>query len=167
MTERAPSSSTPKSASPTPEAGTPVIVDVFAKPKPDGTVEFSHEWRWGEGGPSQGKGKIVIPQRRPRDPETPMHFQLKDQTNPKRGFVFSDNQGAAMWVRRDCCPPDRPRSDDSEIPHTEMENHRNLLKVVNINSEECTLHYRLWFRDRDGKLDSYDPEIINGGKGAA
>ncbi len=149
----------------TARAGTPVIVDVFARTGADDSVEFTHAWRWGEKGPSEGNGSIKIPERRPNDPETPMHFHLRDQTDPKRGLVFSDKQGAAMWVNRDCCPPDSPRCDDPQIPHAEMETGLKLLKVVNRNSEECTLHYRLWFKDRDGKRESYDPDIINGGKG--
>jgi hypothetical protein len=160
------SSSTPGIAAETPGVGTPVIVDVFARTNKGGTVQFSHEWRWGDKGPSQGNGAIIIPKRRPHDPETPMHFHLRDETNPKRGFIFKDNQGAAMWVKRDGCPDDYPRCDDRQIPPGEMDNQRMLLKAVNINSEECTLHYRLWFKDKDGEWDSYDPEIINGGKGA-
>ena len=166
MTDRT-LSSTPESAPAACRPGTPVKVEVFAKSKDDGTVEFSHEWRWGEDGPCQGKGRIVIPQRRPNDPETPMYFHLRDETKPKRGFVFSDKQGAAMWVKRGCCPAEGARCDDPQIPAAEMETGLKLLKAVNTNSEECTLHYRLWFKDRDGDWDSYDPEIINGGKGAA
>lgn len=166
MTERTPSTKL-KSASATAPPGTPVTVDVFARSKRDGTVEFSHDWRWGEDGPSQGKGAIIIPQRRPNEPETPMHFHLRDETNPRRGFVFSDKHGAAMWVKRDCCPSESPRCDDAQIPPAEMETGLKLLKAVNVNSEECTLHYRLWFKDREGGWDSYDPEIINGGKGVA
>ena len=167
MTEQ-PSSTAPESAPQIRSLGPPVIVDVFARTKDGDKVEFTHAWKWGEKGPNQGNGKIIIPTRRPDGPETPMHFHLHDQTDdPKRGLVFSDNQGAAMWVKRDGCPPDRPRCDDRQIPPADMETGLKLLKVVNINSEKCTLHYRLWFKDRAGKTESYDPEIINGGKGAA
>jgi hypothetical protein len=160
--QKSPGSS--QSASETARPGTPAIVDVFAKTNPDGTVKFTHEWRWGEKGPSQGNGKIIVPARRSSDPETPMHFHLRDNTDPKRGLEFHNYRGAAMWVRRDCCPPALPRCDDPQIPPSEMTAERHLLKVTNINSEECTLHYRLWFQGDDGKLESYDPEIINGGK---
>jgi hypothetical protein len=160
------SSPTPEAASETPRPGTPVIVDIFAKTKRDGTAEFSHEWRWDGQAGSQGKGPIIVPKRRAKDPETSMHFHLRDETKPKRGFFFADKAGVAMWVKRDTCPAASPRCDDSQIPPAEMDNQRMLLKAVNINSEECTLHYRLWFKDKDGEWDSYDPEIINGGKGA-
>jgi hypothetical protein len=166
MTEQS-MSTAPESAPEIRSLGTPVIVDIFARTRDDGTVEFTHAWRWGEKGPSQGNDKIIIPTRRPNDPETPMHFHLRDQTDPKRGLIFSDKQGAAMWVKRDSCPPDQPRCDDAQIPPAEMETGLKLLKVVNINSEKCTLHYRLWFKDREGEWESYDPEIINGGKGQA
>ena len=166
MTEQ-PSSTAPESAPEIRALGPPVIVDVFARTKDDGTVEFSHAWKWGEKGPSEGNGPIKIPERRANGPETPMHFHIHDQTDPKRGLAFSDKQGAAMWVKRDSCPPDRPRCDDGQIPPAEMVRELKVLKVVNINSEKCTLHYRLWFKDRAGEWESYDPEIINGGKGAA
>ena len=144
-----------------------MIVDVFARTMPGGKVEFSHEWRWGEDGPSQGSGTIKIPQRSEHEPGTPMHFHLRDETRPNRGFRFSPNQGSAMWVKRDCCPPDDPRCDDPEIPPEKMEVTPKLLKVCNENSEECTLHYRLWFEDKEGYPADYDPDITNGGKGAA
>jgi len=44
-----------------------------------------------------------------------------------------------------------------------MERHNHLLKVVDNNSKECTLHYRLRFTDRAGRHVSYDPDIKNGG----
>jgi hypothetical protein len=43
----------------------------------------------------------------------------------------------------------------------------NLLKVFDENSEECTLHYRLRFKDRAGNAESYDPDITNGGTNRA
>lgn len=143
--------------------GTPVIVDVYATTNADGSVTWSHEWRW-ENGSSQGSGTIKIPKRLPSEPGTPMHFHLRDQTEPKREFVFDNNQGAAMWVRKDSCPPELQRCDDWQIPPDQMDTAPKLLKAFNLNSEECNLHYRLWFKDKDGKPGTYDPDITNGGK---
>jgi len=146
-----------------PAGGKPCVVDVFAHTQPDGSIGFSHQWRW-ENGPSEGKGSIVIPKRLPTDPGTPLHFHLRDETNPKRNLEFADKQGAAMWVLRDACPPEGQRCDDPEIPPDQMNTSPKLLKAFNENSEECNLHYRLWFVDKDGKWEAYDPDIKNGGK---
>ena len=146
--------------------GTPVFVDVYATTS-GGVTQWSHEWRWGENGPSEGKGTIDIPQRKPNEPGTQMHFRLQDQTNPKRGYQYDENQGAAMWVKRDTCPPPDQRCDDTQIPPDQMDAGSKLLKAFNVNSDECNLHYRLWFRDKDGNPDSYDPDITNGGKSVA
>lgn len=149
-----------------PAPGTPVFVDVFATDQ-GGKTGWSHEWRWGENGPSQGNGTIEIPQRSPSQPGTAMHFQLHDQTNPRRGYQFDENQGATMWVKRDTCPPGDERCDDGQIPPDQMHTTPQVLKVFNVNSENCNLHYRLWFKDKDGNSDSYDPDITNGGKSVA
>jgi hypothetical protein len=164
MTEQQVFPSKTKPALLTAKPGTKVIVDVFATTKPDGRVEFAHEWRWGENGPSEGNGTIHIPKRLPSEPGTPMQFHLRDETNPKRELVFSDNQGATMWVLRDTCPPGEERCDDPQIPPDQMDTAPKLLKAFNMNSEKCNLHYRLWFKDKDGQTDSYDPDITNGGK---
>ncbi|MEO7635546.1 MAG: hypothetical protein ABIS38_07870 [Sphingomicrobium sp.] len=145
--------------------GIPVFVDIIARTNPDGGVEWSHDWRWDEDGSSKGKGAIIIPKREKKDPGTRMHFMLKDQTDPKRHFVFFDNKGAALWVMRDCCPPADVRSDDTEFPADEFVSARHQLTALNRNSDACTLHYRLWFKDKAGEIESYDPAIINGGKG--
>ena len=143
--------------------GTPVFVDVFARTGPGG-VEFSHEWRWREDGPSEGNGAIEIPARKANDPGTPLHFHLCDETKPKRRLAFFENQGAAMWVLRTACPPESKRCDDTEIPADRMIVTPRVLRAFDVNDEECTLHYRLWFSDQDGNLKSYDPDITNGGK---
>ena len=143
--------------------GTPVFCDVIAKTGPGGVV-FSHEWRWGEHGKSEGKGSIDVPKRKPKEPGTPLHFNLHDHTDPKRHLAFAEHQKAAMWVKRDSCPPADKMCEDSEIPVDRMEVSAKTLKAFDLNDEECTLHYRLWFIGRNGKLESYDPDIRNGGK---
>jgi hypothetical protein len=145
-----------------PAAGTPVIVDVFAETSADGTVAFRHEWRWQDGTPG-GKGSIGVPARKAHEPGTPIHFHLRDQTQPRRGLDFTDDSNGAMWVLRDSCPPDGAKSEDPEVPSSKMERSPNLLKVFDENSEACTLHYRLRFKDRDGNDVSYDPDLTNGG----
>lgn len=163
MTEHQTMSHKHKSKAGGPAPGTPVFCDVIAKTGPNG-VQFSHEWRWGEHGKSEGKGSIVVPKRKPKEDGTPLHFDLRDDTDPKRHLKFAENQGAAMWVMRDTCPPEGKRCDDSEIPADQMEFSATKLKAFDLNDEECTLHYRLWFEDRDGNRETYDPDIRNGGK---
>jgi hypothetical protein len=142
-----------------PPAGTPAIVEVFARTAPGGGVEFSHQWRWSNGTPG-GNGPINVPSRKKSDPATPIHFQLRDQTQPNRGLDFADDP---IWVLRDSCPPDGQPCGDSEIPADKIDRTPNLLKIVDLNSEACTLHYRLRFTDRDGRPEAYDPAIRNGG----
>ena len=142
-----------------PRAGTPAIVDVFARTGPGGAVEFSHEWRWNNG-TSGGNGEIEVPPRKKNEDGTPIHFHLKDQTQPPRGLDFADDP---IWVLRDSCPPDGQPCGDPEIPADQIVRTPNLLKVVDLNSEECTLHYRLRFTDRQGRPEAYDPAIRNGG----
>ena len=142
-------------------AGIPVFVDVTAQDSGDG-VEFSHEWRWGEDGPSEGNGAIAIPKRLATDPGTELLFRLNDKST--RNLKFSEQQGSAMWVQRNSCPPEDSRCDDPEIPAGEMTVTPKLLKAFNANSEQCKLHYRLWFEDNTGASATYDPEIQNGGK---
>jgi hypothetical protein len=143
-----------------PPAGTPAIVDVVAESTATG-VKFSHEWRW-HGGPSGGTGTIHVPQRAHKEPGTPIHFNLHDKTG--RGFRFADDVLGAIWVKRDACPT--AKCSDSEIPESKIERTPNLLKVFNENSEECSLHYQLRFKDKEGVFEAYDPDIKNGGKGA-
>jgi hypothetical protein len=145
-----------------PPAGTPVIVNVVARTKPDGRVEFSHTWKWNDGTPG-GNGTIRIPQRDENAPGTAMQFHLIDETRPPKNLDFTDDSEGAMWVKRDSCPPEHERCEDPQIPASEMRRTPNLLQAFNKNSEQCTLHYRLRFKDRAGNAHSYDPDITNGG----
>jgi hypothetical protein len=150
------------------DPGTPVIVDVTARTTADGSVGFDHEWRWQDGTPGGGKGGIVIPARGNKDPGTPIHFHLKDLTSPARGLDFTDEANGVMWVKRgESCPGENEQCQDPEIPADQMQRSPNLLKVVNLNNDPCRLHYRLRFKDRDGKSESYDPDITNGGTNRA
>jgi hypothetical protein len=144
-----------------PPAGTPVIVEVLARTGADGSVEFSHDWRWQNGMPGGGSGAIEVPKRGKDEDGTLIHFHLRDETQPNRGLDFTDDIQGAMWVKRENCPDER--SEDPEIPPGQMDASPNLLKVFDKNSEECTLHYRLRFKDRHGNAVSYDPDIKNGG----
>lgn len=145
-----------------PQPGTPVIVDVIASQLVDGSIEFRHEWRWQDGTPG-GKGSIGIPARKPSEPGTPIHFHLKDETRPPKGLTYTDDADGAMWVKRGSCPAGGTRSEDPQMPPDQMDRSPKLLKVFNVNSEVCTLHYRLRFKDRAGNAESYDPDITNGG----
>jgi len=150
-----------------PDPGTPVIVDVLARTNADGSVGFSHQWRWQNGLPGGSQG-IAIPARGKNDPGTPIHFHLRDQTDPARGLDFTDEANGVMWVKRgNQCPGDHEQCQDPEIPPDQMQRSPNLLKVFNRNSDACTLHYRLRFKDHAGKSESYDPDITNGGTNTA
>jgi len=141
-----------------PPAGPPAIVDVTIEPTAAG-VSIAHEWRW-QGGNSEGKGTIDVPQRAHHENGTPIQFHLHDNTS--RQFRFTDDALGAIWVTRDGCP--NAKADDAEIPEDKIQRAPNLLKVFNENSEECTLHYRLRFTDKNGQSESYDPDIKNGGR---
>ena len=141
-----------------PAAGKPAIVDVHAESDGAG-VRFWHEWRW-QNGPSQGKGTIKVPPRSASEPGTPIHFHLHDDTG--RGLRFTEDAVGAIWVKRSECP--ESQCSDNQIPEDQIQQAQKLLKVFNVNSEECTLHYRLRFIDEAGQPESYDPDIKNGGK---
>lgn len=131
--------------------GKPMMVDVFAKDGCDG-LEFTHEWRL-EGTPDKRPGPIEVPEK---NGETPMHFHLHDQTGLNLRFV--NTAADAMWVKRDECP--RQTSTDPQITYDKDPTAKHL-KVDNLNSEECTLHFALNF-DSDQGPKCYDPEIKNG-----
>lgn len=143
-------------------AGTPAIVDVYADPAPGGGVGFSHDWHW-QNGPSQGSGTVEIPKKTKNDPGTPIHFNLVDRTG--RGFDFSDDIFGAIWVNRDDCPDSQ--CGDDQIPQDQIQRSPNLLRVFDLNTEDCRLHYRLRFKDKAGESASYDPDIKNGGTSVA
>ena len=162
MTEQS-SSSTMKFVPRARPADTPVIVDVFARSGPGGDVAFSHEWGWEDAGVS-GHGTIDIPKKNEDDPGTPIHFHLHDLTRPRRALEFTNDAGGAIWVDRNRCPPPDRICSDEQIPDGKIRRAAKVLRVVDENTEECVLHYRLRFQARDGKPESYDPDITNGGK---
>lgn len=149
-------------SSPASPPGTPVIVDIYARTGRGGGVAFSHEWGW-EDGLIAGNGRIDIPEKNKHEPGTPIHFHLHDLTRPRRGLVFSDDGGGAMWVDRNRCPPSDEPCGDAQIPEDRINRAAKLLRVFDLNSERCDLHYRLRLQDRDGNPESYDPDIRNGG----
>ena len=134
--------------------GTPVIVDVHARREADGTVRFSHEWRF-QGGNSQGSGDIDIPRKGKAEPGTPIQFHLRDETGMLRFPSAADD---AIWVDRSSCPQQAVR--DPEI--TDVRTSPNLLTIHDQNKEQCELHYNLRF-DPDPDRYCYDPTIKNGG----
>jgi hypothetical protein len=140
-----------------PVAGKPIHVDVLAEPDGKG-VRFSHSWRFEDGQPQDGSA-IQVPRRKKDDPATSIRFHLIDRTQRKLRFDDAD----PIWVDRDCCPEQQSR--DAEIPAEDVKAVGITLSVTDLNSEQCTLHYNLRFRDRDGASECYDPEIKNGGIG--
>jgi hypothetical protein len=161
MTEQTTTSTLVHSAKPPP--GTRVIVDVFARNE-NGPVEFTHAWRWEDGTPGD-EGTIVVPRKKKGESATPIDFHLRDETNPLQGFVFTADVNGPMWVKRNTCPGQQ--CEDPEIPPKLMKRTDKKLSVVDLNQEDCELHYRLRFQDKDGMPDSYDPDIRNGGTNLA
>ncbi|HUE79583.1 MAG TPA: hypothetical protein VMN38_08130 [Sphingomicrobium sp.] len=137
-----------------PSPGTPVIVDVFASRDSDGSIQFSHEWRF-QGGNSQGGGDIDIPAKKRMEPGTTIHFHLRDDTRMLR---FSPQPDDAIWVDRIGCP--QQATTDPEI--TDIRPSPNLLTIHDENRDECDLHYNLRF-EPDPDRYCYDPTIKNGG----
>ena len=142
-----------------PPPGTPVFVDVYADTAPNGGIEWSHEWRFRNHSPK--RGSIDIPKKEKGQPGTPIHFKLHDRTQPKVGlrFVHCDD---AIWVSRTTCP--QSQASDPEI--TRIEPSETVLKVLDLNKDDCTLHYNLRF-EPDPQRYCYDPEIRNGGSTVA
>ena len=142
-----------------PPPGTPVFVDVYADTAPNGCIEWSHKWRYRNHSPRDGS--IVIPKKEKGQPGTPIHFQLHNRTQPRIGLSFVDCDDA-IWVSRTSCP--QSRASDPEI--TRIEPSGMVLKVLDLNKEDCTLHYTLRFEPEPTRY-CYDPEIRNGGSTVA
>ena len=136
----------------------PIFVDVHAEEGKDGRVSYSHDWRLKENGPSKGKGPIEVPKGTPR---SPIHFQLRDDSG--RQLKFFKEARDAMWASTVHCPSAPGGGGQIEFP--EAKSGGNSLKVDNLNSAECDVHYALRFEDKDGKPEIYDPVIRNKGGG--
>ncbi len=139
-----------------PPPGTLVYVDVYADTAPGGGVEWSHKWNFRNY--SKKTGSIVIPKKDRGQDGTPIRFKLHDRTEPRVGLRFVDGEDA-IWVSRTTCPRSE-RASDPEI--TSIDPSETVLKVLDLNEEECTLHYNLRF-EPDPSRYCYDPEIHNGG----
>ncbi|MGI8611927.1 MAG: hypothetical protein ACR2KH_06630 [Sphingomicrobium sp.] len=139
-----------------PPPGTRVIVDVYADGQP-GAVTFKHEWRFDDNS-RKGNGEIDIPAKKKDEDGTPIQFNLHDRTRPKVGLKFV-NDDNAMWSDRTICPQ-YDAAWDSEI--TSIRPSERVLHVVDLNKDECVLHYNLRF-EPDPQTYCYDPEIRNGG----
>ena len=139
-----------------PPPGTPVFVDVYAKTSPSGGVEWSHEWHFQNQRPKGGA--IDIPQKDKGQPGTPIKFKLHDRTEPRLGLRFVDGDDA-IWVDRTTCPESGPARDPEIVL---IEPSETILRVVDMNQDDCTLHYNLRF-EPDPCRYYYDPEIRNGG----
>ena len=135
-----------------PGAGTPIKVDVYAEDDGNGNVSWSHEWRFENGG-GGGQGTIEVPRKDKGQPGTPIQFHLRDKT--RIGLSFASDP---IWVDRIACP--QSPASDPEI--TGINPQRNVLKLVDLNEDECVLHYSLRF-DPDPDRYCYDPDIRNGG----
>ena len=138
-----------------PPPGTRVFVDVYADTAPNGSVVWSHKWRFADQ-PENG-GEIVVPAKDKGQPGTPIQFKLHDRTQPKVGLTFVPSD-EAIWVDRVDCP--NASIHDAEIANIEPS--ETVLKLLDLNNDECTLHYNLRFNP-DPIRYCYDPTIKNGG----
>lgn len=139
-----------------PPPGTPVFVEIYADSSPGGGVAWSHKWRFQNY--SEKTGTIDIPKKDRGQPGTPIQFKVNDRTEPRIGLRFVDGDDA-IWVDRTTCPQSDPAR-DPEI--TRIAPSGTVLRVLDLNDDECTLHYNLRF-EPDPNRYYYDPEIRNGG----
>ena len=136
----------------------PVFVDVHAQTGSKGEIEFSHDWRLKEHGPGGSRGPIDVPHGTPR---SPLHFKLRDTTGRRLRF-FEDSKDA-IWAKVDECPD--CEGGGGQIDYKDSISGGPNLKVHNLNSEPCELHFALRFKDEDDIVETYDPVIRNGGGG--
>lgn len=146
-----------------------VQVDVFAIRDGD-DILFTHAWKR-QGEPARRKGKIVIPHG---EGDVPIHFHLRNKTDPRIHLEFLADPAQAMWVdTRDC--PTGAGNGGGQIRFNSHPNpspdpsHPNQLIVTDDNSGgDLTLHYALRFTGDvvgSGPPYEYDPIIKNGGGG--
>lgn len=142
-----------------------VIVDVRAWLE-GGVVRFKHDWGF-ENGPSQGKGRIDVPEKAK---DTPIRFNFTDDTG--LGLQFYRVPTSAMWVTKSATCPTGP-GDGGQFDLANADSDSDTLKVVDANTgDECIFKYSLRFDGRpssDGQKQyppyEYDPELRNGGGG--
>lgn len=139
-----------------PKPGTRVIVDVYADGPPS-LISWSHDWRF-EDNSLKGHREIDVPAKKAGEDPTPIKFNLHDRTQPKVGLKFVDDDNA-IWSNRNFCP-ERDAHWDPEI--TSIRPAGLVLHVVDLNQDDCTLHYNLRFTP-DPETNYYDPDIRNGG----
>ena len=137
----------------------PLQVDIYAFRVGD-DVLFTHAWKK-QGDPKSKQGKIEVPRG---EPKVPIHFQLHDLTEPKVNLCFYDDACDSIWVDTADCPTEAGTGGQIEYGPSGG----NSLKVTDLNTVKCTLHYALRFKGattESGPPYEYDPEIRNGGGG--
>ncbi|HVM39051.1 MAG TPA: hypothetical protein VM265_11780 [Sphingomicrobium sp.] len=142
------------------QPGTPVLVEVYAQPCPKDQIAWSSRWKF-RGSSHWQEDPIVIPAKKADQAATPIQFDLIDSTG--RGLKFEAAAEHAIWSRRNQCPDEDQPCHDSELELSCGAPQLKRLTVLDRNTVECSVFYRLRFRDRNGKPVSYDPEIRNGG----
>ena len=144
-----------------------VDVTVVATLNPATGVEFECSWR-DQSGISQ-TGPIEFPAGASKNK---LSFQLDDRTGLELEFL--DQPHEAVWFNVDSCPADGNGADKGQITDKSVEKDsgsgkRKKLKLTNLNTEECNLHYALRFtgKETSGAAPPYvcDPELRNRGGG--
>lgn len=93
-------------------------------------------------------------------------FHLDDKTSPKKGLVFQQQLGDALWVREESkgCPQTKCAMNGVFEP-IYLSSDRRELTVVNLNQVEQKLAFALNVEDSAGASFSYDPIVDNNNGG--
>jgi hypothetical protein len=122
-------------------------------------------WRWGfaieaddkEAKPHVKDDLIDLPLP---IPEAEIEFRIHQRGGKRLEFRQAD----PIWIQRDECPGEEvPCNVGNEVCIIECTENR--LRLLDRNTVDAVLHFRLWFVDEDNDLESWDPAIRNGGGG--
>lgn len=144
--------------------GQKIEVDVIATRHEDLGVDFLCMWEDSSG--NWHSGPIEFPYR---SGDHEVEFKLDDRSGLH--LNFEKNAGDAIWFDLNSCPKSAGGSDNGQITDKQV-TANDKLKLKNLNSQACTLHYALRFtgdswtspggKQHNGPY-SYDPEFRNRG----
>ena len=144
-----------------------VDVTVVATLNPATGVEFECTWQDQSGVPQTGPIEFPFGAS-----QNKVSFRLDDQTG--LDLEFLDRPHEAAWFNVDSCPSHGNGTDLGQITDKAVEkdhgsSKRKKLKLTNLNTEECNLHYALRFTGNEAGNSAppyvCDPELRNRGGG--
>ena len=150
-----------------PKLSPKINVDVIATRHEDNGVDFICMWQ--DANKNWHSGPILFPYG---SGEHDVEFKLDDRSG--LNLNFENNVSDAIWFNVDCCPTSSNGSDKGQIRDKQVMSSDKKLKLKNLNTDECTLHYALRFSGNSwtspgGKNHQppyvYDPEFRNRGGG--